>query len=355
MLDRIGNRLRLSAAPKWVYAMGFLLLLMNQISWAEVFEEVEPNYTQQELDNCIQETVLVADPTSSIGEIREDCRIILQDEPLYDISSARVRYLMEQRTKWNPFVLTPHLSNYILPYTYQRDPHAEVYKNLNSLEQLNHAEAKMQISFKIPVIHKDLLFPGDALYFGFTLKALWQVYNHQVSAPFRETNYRPELFYLTPLPFRLFKADNAVAIGIEHESNGQSQPLSRSWNRVYLNYYFAKHNYMIQFRPWYRIPEKSKDDPLQPAGDDNPDIEHYMGHFELLGVWEQNEFEFTLLLRNNLRSDENRGAFELGGSFPIWGKARGFLQYFNGYGESMIDYNHNVERFGIGVLVTELM
>lgn len=159
------------------YLVGVVLLFISHSVLAQMYEEVEQTFTQQELEHCIEQTVLVADPTTSIGEIREDCRIMLSKTPVDNMSSARVRYLMEQRTKWNPFVLTPHLSNYILLYSYQRDPHDKVYQDLNSLEHLENAEAKMQISFKIPVYHKDLLFPEDAIYFGFTLKALWQVYN----------------------------------------------------------------------------------------------------------------------------------------------------------------------------------
>ena len=79
-----------------------------------------------------------------------------------------------------------------------------------------------------------------------------------------------------------------------------------------------------------------------------------MGYFELMGTWEQNDYEFSLMLRNNLNSP-NYGAVRFDASFPLWGRVRGLVQYFNGYGESLIDYNHRNERIGIGILLTDML
>ena len=63
------------------------------------------------------------------------------------------------------------------------------------------------------------------------------------------------------------------------------------------------------------------------------------------------------MFRNNLDYHDNKGALELGWSFPIpfieTDEARGYIQYFNGYGESLIDYNAAVERIGIGVILAD--
>lgn len=77
-----------------------------------------------------------------------------------------------------------------------------------------------------------------------TLKSFWQVYTGDASRPFRETNYRPELFYFTPTSWQPLGGSTWLGFGIEHESNGQRQELSRSWNRVYTNLTFAKDNFV---------------------------------------------------------------------------------------------------------------
>jgi phospholipase A1 len=112
-------------------------------------------------------------------------------------------------------------------------------------------------------------------------------------------------------------------------------------------------------QPWYRFPEDRKvddGDPLTPPpahGDDNPDIEDYMGHFELTGAYIWHKMEFTGLLRHNFST--GYGAVEVGLSVPLWGRLRGYTQYFAGYGESMIDYNYYNRRIGVGILFSDLL
>ena len=102
---------------------------------------------------------------------------------------------------------------------------------------------------------------------------------------------------------------------------------------------------MVQ--PWYRLPEGSD-------SDDNADLDRYVGYADFIGVYKLSEDKtLSLKLRNNFRSEDNKTSFELGYSFPMGGRLKGFIQYYNGYAESLIDYNKRVHRFGIGVMLND--
>ncbi|MEF1189577.1 phospholipase A, partial [Vibrio parahaemolyticus] len=102
-----------------------------------------------------------------------------------------------------------------------------------------------------------------------------------------------------------------------------------------------------------RIPEDEKTFPNDPKGDDNPDIEDYMGHFELTSAYKWDDYELTFLGRENFKT--HKGYAELGLLFPIWGKVRGYAQYSTGYGKSLIDYDHNQQRIGVGIAINGVL
>ncbi|MHB1085511.1 MAG: phospholipase A [Thiobacillus sp.] len=140
-----------------------------------------------------------------------------------------------------------------------------------------------------------------------------------------------------------------VNLGQVHQSNGRPEGLSRSWNRIHAQFGFERGNFALLVRPWYRIPENA-------ANDDNPDIEDFMGHGDLLATYQDSGSTYSLLLRNNLEdSSSNHGVVQVNWSFPLHGRLRGYVQYFNGYGESLIDYNHSQQTLGIGVSLTDWM
>ncbi len=74
------------------------------------------------------------------------------------------------------------------------------------------------------------------MWFGYSQQSYWQLFTPQISRPFRFTDHEPEIMYVYPttaqLPFGWRWRYSGV--GLVHQSNGQSNPLSRSWNRVYL-------------------------------------------------------------------------------------------------------------------------
>jgi phospholipase A1/A2 len=133
---------------------------------------------------------------------------------------------------------SPHKENYILPITIAD------YRN-----DRENKEIKFQISIKQRLIR----LYGWAAYFAYTQKSFWQAYDKNKSFPFRENNFNPEFFIRTKM-WSGIRYD----LGIEHESNGQKMPDSRSWNRIYLLPYY-ENNYLISsLKIWYRLKEDKK-------------------------------------------------------------------------------------------------
>jgi len=212
---------------------------------------------------------------------------------------------------------------------------------------LDASEAKLQISLKTKIA-EDLIGNNGDLWFGYTQSSRWQVYNSEKSRPFRETNYEPELMFIWRTDYDLLGwRGRLLNLGINHQSNGRSLPLSRSWNRVMLSTSLERDNWTMTLRPWWRISEKA-------SLDDNPDIADYMGRADLQLVRTSGEHQLSLLLRHSLRGGEkSHGAVQLDYAFPISGDLRGHLQWFSGYGESMIDYNHRSNYIGVGLSLLE--
>ncbi len=207
----------------------------------------------------------------------------------------------------------------------------------------NRIEAKFQLSLKTKVWQGVFGRYGD-LWLAYTQSSHWQVYNGRISRPFRETNYEPEAILAFETHYHLLGWDGRLlGIGLNHQSNGRSNPLSRSWNRVIADIGLERGPWTVMIRPWWRIPENR-------ALDDNPDISDYMGRAEVQVVREWGAHEFTFMVRHSLRSgSHSHGAVRFSWAFPIHTHLRGYLQVFDGYGESLIDYNHRAVYVGLGI------
>ncbi len=136
-----------------------------------------------------------------------------------------------------------------------------------------------------------------------------------------------------------------------HQSNGSSGLDSRSWNRIYALFGIENKNWYIGLRPWFRIPEDRKENPEDSRGDDNPNIEQFLGYGELFINFTGRKHNLSVMLRNNLRSN-NRTTVQLDWAYPFSDKTKIYLQYFNGYGESLIDFDNSTNRVGLGLLFT---
>ncbi|MBN2872968.1 MAG: phospholipase A [Halothiobacillaceae bacterium] len=249
----------------------------------------------------------------------------------------------------NPFVMRGYKPNYILPATFTP---TDLSRSVYDFDP-QHAETKFQLSFQFDW-WEDPLGDNTSFYFGYTQLSLWQTYNtsalgaeEDASSPFRETNYEPEVgltvdtdFQLAGLTFR------RARLSLIHTSNGQGGERSRSWNRLATGIAFGRGQFAGQLRAWYRLPDADK-------YDNNPNITDYMGHGDLLLAYKWNDQTISATWRNNLDFDDNRGAIQVDYSFPLTKRVKGYVQYFNGYGESLIDYNRSVSRVGLGIALTD--
>ena len=261
-----------------------------------------------------------------------------------------MRWELDPGTEQGLFSIRPHKQVYLLPVRYTTDvntqPSSPTQGTLpQPLDYIN-TEVKFQFSAKLKAIELKERFD---LWIGYTQLSFFQMYNKSNSSPFRENNYEPELMGVIHTDYDLFGLRGRfINIGLVHQSNGRADPLSRSWNRVYAQLGFERGGFGLTIRPWYRIREDWTDD-------NNPDITDYMGHGDLVATYQAGGHNFSLLLRSNVNFWNLRGAAQLDWSFPLYRQLKGYLQVFTGYGESLIDYNHNQTTIGIGFLLIDWM
>ena len=286
---------------------------------------------------------------------------------------------LNPNNRQHAFAFRPHRMNYFLLASYNSSPNDETNFEDDPAAKAQYNESKFQLSFKVKVWEDVLQEPLQGFYdhikavkgldvwVAYTQLSFWQLYNSAFSTPFRDTNYEPELLinFRTDYEILGFKG-RFFNVGFNHQSNGRSRPLSRGWNRIVANIGLEKNNVGLQLKTWYRLPENE-------GSDDNPDLTRYMGYGELWTTFYWKDMRFAMMLRNNFRR-ENLGAIQLDWSIPpstlgklllgrvvseAWidkyfsDKFSFYLQYFNGYGEGLMDYNKSVNRISAGVMIAE--
>ena len=213
---------------------------------------------------------------------------------------------------------------------------------------------KFQVSLKFRLFNPDTQTPFlEKLYIAYSQTSIWQVADS--SAPFYDSSYRPSIFFLdediSQWPFR-DTSRLGFQTGFEHESNGKDGSASRSINTAYvrpiLTFPFAQGRFISIAPKIYAYLEK----------EDNPDIAYYRGYTDLLIKAGSID---GVQLASTLRKGTGAEAYsvELDLSIPLktakLGNLGGYLhlQYFDGYGESLLDYNRKLpSQFRIGLMIT---
>jgi outer membrane phospholipase A len=234
------------------------------------------------------------------------------------------------------------LRRHLMPY----DP---IYFSVGGNDGLN---ARFQFSFKFRLLSPagNVAKPWHNLYVAYTQTSLWDL--QSLSKPFYDTSYKPTFFYLRDaLDVKSPWFDRLGAqLGVQHESNGQALPKSRSLNTFY-------------FKPTvaWKLP-RGWELAVSPRviayldKEENPDLERYRGYVEWMVSAEHREgFKLTASVRKGTSS--GYGSAELNASWPLDAffpelGGRVLLQYFNGWGESLLDYNiRRPDQFRLGFMV----
>ena len=287
-------------------------------------------------------------PTSIFGREKATAASPSDAEPGKPLSLLDSRWELSPESKLGTFNVRGYKPLYLMPVfatsnqnTQPRSPNP--VNSVSTPQELDNVEAKFQLSLKTKAWQGVFGDYGD-LWLGYTQDSHWQIYNKDQSRPFRETDYEPEAMLVFNTNYSVFGWNGRMlGIGLDHQSNGRSDPLSRSWNRVMADIGFERDDWTVMFRPWWRIPESR-------SNDNNPDISNYVGRGDMQIIREWNGQEFGLMLRSSFRGGSDaHGAAQFTWSFPLVGNLRGYMEAFKGYGESLIDYNHNATYVGLGI------
>lgn len=287
---------------------------------------------------------------------------IALEKPKQKLSYMERKWRLTSQGDWNISDFETHKSNYLLvTSTNDTNDIPQTPSYINTVDrQLDDQDLRFQISFKtemmsnIPIVRELPYVTSSRIWAAYTQQSNWQVFDAEASRPLRENVYEPEIVLSLGIDNaaegeKLRYIPRMLNLGLVHQSNGRSNPTSRSWNRLYLESgWEVSDRLSLMVRPWWRIPE-SRDD-------DNPDIEKFMGYGDMTVRWEDSKRKnaATLLLRNNLRSD-NKGFAQLDLQRQVLNNPylKLHLMASTGYGATLLDYNHSQTIFGMGISLGE--
>lgn len=228
-------------------------------------------------------------------------------------------------------------------------PYFSLYKDtyfvggtvLGGVPDSHNSDVKFQISFQQRLTKSNLPW-NTYLYLFYTQKAMWNVFER--SLPFHDLNFNPGIG-ISRFIILKNRLVGKVTMMVEHESNGRDGTASRSWNKIsWAGEAYVSPNLMAHAKFWIPIID----------GQYNKDILKYMGvsqaGFQAISNDDKWVLDMTLVKRQGWNLNFNT-IVQLG--YRINHNSNQFimLQYFNGYGESMLDYNQYHSRIRFGLLI----
>lgn len=204
-------------------------------------------------------------------------------------------------------------------------------------------DTKIQFSFKFR------FFAREPLFLGYTQVIFWDLFED--SRPFSDANYNPELFYQVSSPDYFF---DRTEFGIAHISNGRGGLDSRSVDYAFLRIFSSSPFFYDQFRLALNFRALFNED------DTNLDIEDFYGpliarlYFHWIGekLLRCDEFYFEYYNGGRYAEDFTRSSFRVNLRYKLFKNIAApklFIQYFNGYGEGLADYDKRDETYRIGL------
>ncbi|MDY3931929.1 MAG: phospholipase A [Muribaculaceae bacterium] len=203
------------------------------------------------------------------------------------------------------------------------------------------SDVKFQVSIAQRLTKSTLPF-HTYLFLAYSQKTFWNVFEE--SMPMRDLNFNPGIG-LSKLLIVKDRLIGKATLMVEHESNGRDGLASRSWNRISLsaNIYIDP-NIMIHGKAWIPIVD----------GENNRDLLDYYGLYQtgVVLTTTNRRFGFSVLLTKRKGWNLNYNTvIEL--NYRLFKKDNQFLfvQYYNGYGENLLDYNEYHSRLRVGIVI----
>jgi outer membrane phospholipase A len=217
------------------------------------------------------------------------------------------------------------------------------------------AKVQLSVKYRFASLDPDKVVGGNwfnKLYFGYTQVSLWDL--EADSTPFYDNSFKPSFFFLHEGVGRWSEGRRSVDLqtGLEHESNGRDGEDSRSVNIVYVRP-------LVHFDRVFggRFTVAPKVYGYIGGLSDNPDIADYRGYVDLELAWKDPDgWKLSAMLRKGMES--SYGSVQVDASYPLDKIFKGsfdafvHLQYFNGWGESLLSYNHKLPaQFRLGIML----
>jgi len=246
-----------------------------------------------------------------------------------DLNDTQTLYTIKQYAQ-SLYNIKAYKANYFLPVSYKYDG---VYHQVGT-HQLKSTEIEFQFSLRYD-FGTNLLGLHEIYSFGYTQRSFWQAYGK--SAYFRESNYNPEFFTTIPIGYNHIKA---LRIALAHQSNGRGGTNERSWNYIAGSVFFQTGLLFTKVRLWHRFKDTI---------DYNPTLIDYMGHGDVEFIFPYKKHLMKLLLRSNF---DGENGVEFSYSYPVSKDLFLYIKTFNGYGESLIDFDNKIDKVGIGFSIS---